>query len=63
MAGRDEDTTMAIPHWLISLGIFAVLGAVIAFAFRQGQKVKPDRDKDPDEWQRYTGGGGGHAGI
>jgi len=54
---------MAIPHWLISLGIFAVLGAFIAFAFRPGQKVKPDRDKDPDEWQRYTGSGGDHTGI
>ena len=43
---------MVIPHWLISLGIFAVLGAFIAFAFRQGQKVKPDRDKDLDEWTR-----------
>jgi len=54
---------MAIPHWLTSLGIFALLGAFIAFAFRQGQKVKPDRDKVPDEWTRNTGGGGDHTGI
>jgi hypothetical protein len=54
---------MAIPHWLISLAIFAALGAFIAFAFRQGQRVKPDRDKNPDEWQRYSGGGGDHIGI
>jgi hypothetical protein len=53
--------TMVVPHWLISLGIFALLGAFIAFAFRQGQKVKPDRNKDPDEWTRY--GGGDHTGI
>jgi hypothetical protein len=55
--------TMAIPHWLISLGIFALLGAFIAFAFRQGLKVKPDRNKDPDDWSRITGGGDGGAGI
>ncbi len=54
---------MAIPHWLISLGIFAVLGAFIAFAFRQGQKVKPDRDKDPNEWTRSAGGGGDQLGL
>jgi len=54
---------MAIPHWLISLAIFAVLSAIIAFAFCQGQKVKPDRDKDPDEWKRNAGGGGDHTGI
>jgi hypothetical protein len=54
---------VAIPHWLISLGIFALLGAFIAFAFRQGQKVKPDRNKDPDDWTRLTGGGGDHTGI
>jgi len=53
---------MAIPHWLISLGIFAGLGAFIGFAFRQGQRVKPDRNKDPDDWTRLTGGGG-DAGI
>ena len=49
---------MAIPHWLISLVIFAGLGAFIAFAFRQGQRVKPDRNKDPNDWTRLTGGGG-----
>jgi len=54
---------MAILHWFISLGILALLGAFIAFAFRQGQKVKPDRDKDHDDWTRHTGGGGDHTGI
>ena len=62
-AKRRGSVTMAVPHWLISLGIFALLGAFIAFAFRQGQKVKPDRDKDPDEWTRSAGGGGDHTGI
>jgi hypothetical protein len=54
---------MAIPHWLTSLAIFAVTAAFIAFAFRQGQKVKPDRNKDPDDWTRFTGGGGDAGGL
>ena len=54
---------MAIPHWLISLGIFALMGVFIAFAFRQGQNVKPDRDKDPEEWTRNAGGGGDQPGL
>lgn len=49
---------MAVPHWLIGLAILLVVGAFVAFAFRQGQKVKPDRNKDPDDWSRITGGGG-----
>jgi hypothetical protein len=62
-SGKFGQTKMAIPHWLIALVIFALLGAFIAFAFRQGQKVKPDRNKDPDDWTRLTGGGGDHTGI
>lgn len=46
---------MVIPHWLIGVAILAFAGAFIAFAFRQGQQVKPDRDKDPNEWNRYWG--------
>ncbi len=49
---------MVIPHWLIAIVIFAVLGGFIVFAMRQGQKVKPDRDKGPDDLTGYTGGGG-----
>ena len=41
---------MLIPHWLIGVAIFAGLAAFIGFTFRQGMRVKPDRDKDPDEW-------------
>ena len=41
---------MLIPHCLIGLAIFAGLAAFIGFTFRQGMRVKPDRDKDPDEW-------------
>ena len=53
-AGRAE---MLIPHWVIGLAIFAGLAAVIGFAFRQGMQVKPDRNKDHDDWSRTTGGG------
>ena len=35
--------------------LFGDLAAFIGFAFRQGLKVKPDRNKDPDEWARYGG--------
>jgi hypothetical protein len=55
---------MMIPHWLGGLVIFASVAVFIGFAFRQGMRVKPDRNKDPDEWTRSTGGGpqsdGGH---
>jgi hypothetical protein len=49
---------MAIPHWLIGLAILGVVGSFIVFAFRQGQRVTPDRDKNPDDWIRLTGGDG-----
>jgi hypothetical protein len=48
---------MLIPHWLIGLALLGIIGGFIAFAFRQGQQVKPDKDKDPDEWTRSAGGG------
>jgi hypothetical protein len=48
---------MAIPHWLIRLTIFLAAGAFIVFAFRQGQQIKPDRNKRADDWQ--TGGNSG----
>jgi hypothetical protein len=54
---------MLIPHWVIGLAIFLGLAAVIGYAFRQGMRVKPDRNKDHDDWSRTTGGGdGGHFG-
>jgi hypothetical protein len=48
---------MAVPHWLIRLTIFLAAGAFIVFAFRQGQQIKPDRNKRADDWQ--TGGNSG----
>jgi hypothetical protein len=44
---------MLIPHWAIGLAIFAGLAAFIGFAFRQGLQVKPDRNKDPNDWSQY----------
>jgi hypothetical protein len=54
---------MVIPHWMIGVAIFAALGTFIVFAFRQGQSVKPDRNKDPNDWTRQTGGGGPQSGL
>jgi hypothetical protein len=57
---------MLIPHWAIGLAIFAGLTAFIGFAFRQGMQVKPDRNKNPDDWSHTGGGppsdGSGHFG-
>jgi hypothetical protein len=49
------------------LAIFAGLAAFIGFTFRQGMRVKPDRDKNHDEWTGSAGGGppsddSGHSG-
>lgn len=49
-AGGGSENMMPIPHWLIGLAIFGGLAAFVGFAFGQGLKVKPDRNKNPDEW-------------
>jgi hypothetical protein len=36
---------MTIPHWLAGLVIFASVAVLIGFAFRQGMRAKPGRDK------------------
>jgi hypothetical protein len=46
---------MAIPHWLIGLAMLLAAGAFVVFAFGQGQRVKPDKNKRVDDWQ--SGGG------
>jgi hypothetical protein len=46
---------MAIPHWLIGLAMLLAAGAFVVFAFRQGQRVKPGKNKRVDDLQ---GGGG-----
>jgi hypothetical protein len=44
---------IVIPHWLAALGALLLLLGFIGFAFRQGLKVKPDRN--PDNWPPGTG--------
>ena len=53
---------LMFPNWVEPL--FALIGLVgfISFAFRQGTKVKPDKD-NPDNWQSYSGGEGSHHGF
>jgi hypothetical protein len=43
------------PNWIEPLFALIALVGFIGFAFRQGTKVKPDKD-NPDNWQSYTGG-------
>jgi hypothetical protein len=40
------------------IGGFALI-AFIVFAFRQGLRVKPDRDRKVEDWRRITQGGSG----
>jgi hypothetical protein len=47
-----------MPHWLGPLLALCALVGFIGFAFRQGTKVKPNKDHS-DAW---TGGGGTHHG-
>jgi hypothetical protein len=57
-----------VPDWLLPLICFVGLAGFIGFAFRQGTKVKPDRDNrnfGPSE-NIYAGdssGGGSHHGF
>jgi hypothetical protein len=56
-----------MPHWLGPLLALCALVGFIGFAFRQGTKVKPDKD-NPDNWQnpgggQSTGDGSHHGGF
>jgi hypothetical protein len=44
-----------MPDWVVPLLAFLALVGFIGFAFRQGMRVKPDRD-NPDNWQSSGGG-------
>ena len=46
-----------MPDWLGPLLALCALGGFIVFAFRQGTKVKPNSDGNPDN----SLGGGGDA--
>ncbi len=43
-----------MPNWLGPLLALIALTGFIGFAFRQGTKVKPDKD-NPDNWQSRDG--------
>jgi hypothetical protein len=44
-----------MPNWVGPLLALIVLVGFVGFAFRQGTKVKPDKD-NPDNWQSSGGG-------
>jgi len=46
---------LIVPNWVGPLLALIVLVGFIGFAFRQGLKVKPDRE-NPDNWQSNGGG-------
>jgi hypothetical protein len=50
-----------MPNWVGPLLALIVLAGFIGFAFRQGTKVKPDKD-NPDNWPTSAGSGGPPAG-
>ena len=41
----------------IGLAATGLLLAFIVFAFRQGMKVKPDKNRNVSDWPRITQGG------
>ena len=47
---------MTMSQWL-GIGGLVILGAVIAFAFRQGSKVKPDRNRRIEDHVASPSGG------
>jgi hypothetical protein len=49
---------MTAAQW-IGLAGGALVASVIAFAFRQGTKVKPDPNRKTEDWPRITQGGTG----
>jgi cbb3-type cytochrome oxidase subunit 3 len=47
---------MTATQWL-GVVLFLLFGVGIAFAFRQGMKVKPDKNRKTEDWPRITLGG------
>jgi hypothetical protein len=45
---------LIVPNWVVPLLLFVVLAGFIGFAFRQGLKVKPDKD-GRDNWNAFGG--------
>jgi hypothetical protein len=47
---------MTISLW-IGLGASLLLLGFVVFAFRQGMKVKPDKNRKTEDWFKITQGG------
>jgi hypothetical protein len=47
---------MTLHQWL-GVGSLVVVIAVIVFGFRQGFRVKPDKNRKVQDWPRITQGG------
>ena len=47
-----------MPNWLGPLLALCILMGFIGFAFRQGTKVKPDSENNPENWMGASGGDG-----
>ena len=54
----DDGRGTMIGDWVFGVPALLVLVGAIIFAFRQGEKVRPDQTKNPDDWKRDTGGSG-----
>jgi len=50
-----------MPNWLLPLLALVAIVGFIAFAFRQGTKVKPDKS-NTDNWDRFGGPPDSHSG-
>jgi hypothetical protein len=49
---------MTASIWLGIVSALALIGFIV-FAFRQGLKAKPDKDRKTEDWPRITLGGHG----
>ena len=52
---------MSLQPWL-GLAALVLLVAVIVFCFRQGLRVKPDKNRKTNDWPNITQGGSGGEG-
>jgi hypothetical protein len=52
-----------MPNWVGPLLALIVLVGFVGFAFRQGTKVKPDKDNPHTGSGEFTGGGSDHGGF
>jgi hypothetical protein len=51
-----------VPNWLGPLLVFCGLAGFVGYAFRQGTKVKPDKDSPPFGSGHFYGSDGSHNG-